>query len=40
LIPEDIVPSVFNREVVQRVAAGVTEVGIRTGLARKGQPSR
>jgi malate dehydrogenase (oxaloacetate-decarboxylating) len=38
LSPEYIVPSVFNREVVQRVAAAVTEAAIRTGVARKGWP--
>jgi malate dehydrogenase (oxaloacetate-decarboxylating) len=40
LSPEYIVPSVFNREVVQRVAAAVTEAAIRTGVARKGRPAR
>jgi len=40
LSPEDIVPNIFNREVMQCVAAGFTEAGIGTGLARKGQPSR
>jgi len=40
LSPEYIVPSVFNREVVQRVAAAVTEAAIRTGVARKGRPRR
>jgi malate dehydrogenase (oxaloacetate-decarboxylating) len=38
LSPEYIVPSVFNRAVVQRVAAAVTEAAIRTGVARKGHP--
>ena len=38
LSPEYIVPSVFNRTVVQRVAAAVTEAAIRTGVARKGHP--
>jgi malate dehydrogenase (oxaloacetate-decarboxylating) len=38
LSPEYIVPSVFNREVVQRVAAAVTEAAIKTGVARKGRP--
>jgi malate dehydrogenase (oxaloacetate-decarboxylating) len=40
LSPEYIVPSVFNREVVQRVALAVTEAAIKTGVARKGRPSR
>ncbi|MGA2544479.1 MAG: NAD-dependent malic enzyme [Verrucomicrobiota bacterium] len=40
LSPEYIVPSVFNREVVQRVAAAVTEAAIRTGVARRGRPRR
>jgi malate dehydrogenase (oxaloacetate-decarboxylating) len=40
LSPEYIVPSVFNREVVQRVAAAVTEAAIKTGVARKGLPQR
>jgi malate dehydrogenase (oxaloacetate-decarboxylating) len=40
LSPEYIVPSVFNREVVQRVAAAVTQAAIRTGVARKGRPGR
>ncbi len=40
LSPEYIVPSVFNREVVQRVAAAVTEAAIKTGVARKGRPRR
>jgi malate dehydrogenase (oxaloacetate-decarboxylating) len=40
LSPEYIVPSVFNREVVQRVAAAVTEAAIKTGVARKGRPGR
>jgi malate dehydrogenase (oxaloacetate-decarboxylating) len=37
LSPEYIVPSVFNRDVVKRVAA-VTEAAIKTGVARKGRP--
>ena len=37
LSPEYIVPSVFNREVVQRVAAAVTAAAIKTGVARKGR---
>jgi malate dehydrogenase (oxaloacetate-decarboxylating) len=37
LSPEYIVPSVFNRTVVQRVAAAVTAAAIKTGVARKGQ---
>ena len=40
LSTEYIVPSVFNREVVQRVAAAVTEAAIKTGVARKGRPRR
>jgi malate dehydrogenase (oxaloacetate-decarboxylating) len=40
LSAEYIVPSVFNREVVQRVAAAVTEAAIKTGVARKGRPRR
>ena len=40
LSPEYIVPSVFNREVVQRVAAAVTEAAIKSGVARKGRPRR
>ncbi|MGO8837573.1 MAG: NAD-dependent malic enzyme [Limisphaerales bacterium] len=40
LSPEYIVPSVFNREVVQQVAAAVTEAAIKTGVARKGRPRR
>jgi malate dehydrogenase (oxaloacetate-decarboxylating) len=40
LSPEYIVPSVFNREVVQRVAAAVTKAAIKTGVARKGPPVR
>ena len=38
LSPEYIMPSVFNREVVLRVAATVTEAAITTGVARKGRP--
>ena len=38
LSPEYIVPSVFNRDVVQRVAAAVTAAAIKTGVARKGRP--
>ncbi len=34
LSPEYIVPSVFNRDVAQRVAAAVTEAAIKTGVAR------
>ena len=37
LSPEYIVPSVFNRDVVQRVAAAVTKAAIKTGVARKGR---
>jgi malate dehydrogenase (oxaloacetate-decarboxylating) len=40
LSPEYIVPSVFNREVVLRVAAAVTAAAIKTGVARKGRPRR
>jgi malate dehydrogenase (oxaloacetate-decarboxylating) len=40
LTTEYIVPSVFNREVVQRVAAAVTEAAIKTGVARKVRPGR
>jgi malate dehydrogenase (oxaloacetate-decarboxylating) len=40
LSPEYIVPSVFNRQVVQRVAAAVTQAAIRTGVARKGRRRR
>jgi malate dehydrogenase (oxaloacetate-decarboxylating) len=40
LSPEYIVPSVFNREVVQRVAAAVTAAAIKTGVARKGRSRR
>ncbi len=35
LSPEYIVPSVFNREVVQLVAAAVQQAALTTGLARK-----
>jgi malate dehydrogenase (oxaloacetate-decarboxylating) len=35
LSPEYIVPSVFNKEVVQRVAEAVQRVAIREGVARK-----
>jgi malate dehydrogenase (oxaloacetate-decarboxylating) len=37
LSPEYIVPSVFNREVVERVAAAVTGAAIKSGAARKGR---
>lgn len=40
LSPEYIVPSVFNREVVKRVAAAVTEAAIKTRVARKGLPRK
>ena len=40
LSPEYIVPSVFNRAVVQRVATAVTEAAIKTGVAQKGRPRR
>ena len=40
LSAEYIVPSVFNREVVKRVAAAVTAAAIKTGVARKGRPHR
>jgi len=36
LSSEYIVPSVVNREVVQRVATAVTDAAIKTGVARKG----
>jgi malate dehydrogenase (oxaloacetate-decarboxylating) len=35
LSPEYIVPSVFNRTVVQQVAAAVQQAAIKTGVARK-----
>jgi malate dehydrogenase (oxaloacetate-decarboxylating) len=35
LNPEYIVPSVFNRDVVQKVAAAVQQAAIKTGVARK-----
>jgi malate dehydrogenase (oxaloacetate-decarboxylating) len=35
LSPEYIVPSVFNREVVKRVAAAVQTTALKTGVARK-----
>jgi malate dehydrogenase (oxaloacetate-decarboxylating) len=35
LNPEYIVPSVFNQDVVQKVATAVQEVAIQTGVARK-----
>ena len=35
LSPEYIVPSVFNREVVERVATAVTAAAIRTKVASK-----
>jgi malate dehydrogenase (oxaloacetate-decarboxylating) len=38
LSPEYIIPSVFNRDVVKRVAAAVTAAAIKTGVARKGRP--
>ena len=34
--PEYIIPSVFNRSVVERVAAAVTAAARKTGVARKG----
>ena len=40
LSPEYIVPSIFNREVVQRVAAAVTEAAVKTGMSRKVHPGR
>ncbi|MGA9452183.1 MAG: NAD-dependent malic enzyme [Verrucomicrobiia bacterium] len=40
LSPEYIVPSVFNRDVVKRVATAVIEAAIKTGVARKGRPRR
>jgi malate dehydrogenase (oxaloacetate-decarboxylating) len=38
LSPEYIVPSVFNRDVVKRVAAAVTAAAIKSRVARKGLP--
>jgi malate dehydrogenase (oxaloacetate-decarboxylating) len=35
LSPEYIVPSVFNREVVKRVAKAVAAAAIKSGIARK-----
>ena len=35
LSPEYIVPSVFNREVVRRVATAVRAAAIKAGVARK-----
>jgi len=35
LSPEYIVPSVFNRQVVERVAQAVRRAAIRAGVARK-----
>ena len=35
LSPEYIVPSVFNRQVVQRVADAVRSAALRAGVARK-----
>jgi malate dehydrogenase (oxaloacetate-decarboxylating) len=35
LSPEYIVPSVFNREVVRRVAEAVKRAAIKAGVARK-----
>jgi malate dehydrogenase (oxaloacetate-decarboxylating) len=35
LSPEYIVPSVFNREVVQRVADAVRRVAVKSGMARR-----
>ncbi len=35
LSPEYIVPSVFNREVVRRVAAAVRQAAVKAGVARK-----
>ena len=36
LSPEYIVPSVFNRKVVDRVAAAVQKAAIKTRVARRG----
>jgi malate dehydrogenase (oxaloacetate-decarboxylating) len=36
LSPEYIVPSVFNRDVAQRVATAVTEAAIKAGVSRNG----
>ena len=38
LSAEYIVPSVFNRDVVKKVADAVTDAAIKTGVARKGRP--
>jgi malate dehydrogenase (oxaloacetate-decarboxylating) len=35
LSPEYIIPSVFNREVVQRVAVAVKRAAVKAGVARK-----
>ena len=35
LNPEYIVPSVFNREVVQRVASAVEKAAYKSGVARR-----
>ena len=40
LSPEYIVPSVFNRDVVEWVTAAVTGAAIKTGVARKGRPQK
>jgi len=36
---EYIVPSVFNKDVVQAVAAAVQQAAIRTGVARRPRPA-
>lgn len=40
LSTEYIVPSVFNRDVVKKVAAAVTAAAVRTGVARRGRSGR
>ena len=39
LSPEYIIPSVFNRDVAQKVAAAVSAAAIKTGVARRGLSS-
>jgi len=39
LSPEYIIPSVFNRDVAQRVAAAVSAAAMKTGVARRGLSS-
>jgi malate dehydrogenase (oxaloacetate-decarboxylating) len=40
LTPEYIVPSVFNRRVVESVAAAVAAAALADGVARRGVPDR